>query len=110
MEISRSCPGAWYLNSPTSQVGHGELLAGILVVFLMQWVSLTAAALLAHTQCHPVAAAGALYATNIGALHPLGMEGWRFAFLSVAVVSATIGVLTYLFGHDPRFEDDRLAI
>ncbi len=30
--------------------------------------------------------AGALYATNIGALYPLGMEGWRFAFLSVGIV------------------------
>ena len=30
--------------------------------------------------------AGALYATNIGAFYPLGMEGWRFAFLSVGIV------------------------
>ena len=40
---------------------------------------------------------------------PLGMEGWRFAFLSVAVVSAAIGVLTFFLGHDPRFVDDRRA-
>ena len=50
---------------------------------------------------------GALYATNIGGLTPLGLEGWRFAFLSVAVVSALIGGLTFFLGHDPRFEDDR---
>ncbi|CAL8464814.1 g4349 [Coccomyxa elongata] len=49
---------------------------------------------------------GALYATNIGAFHPLGIEGWRFAFLSVGLLSASIGILTFLFGHDPRFEDD----
>ena len=30
--------------------------------------------------------AGALYATNIGAFYPLGMEGWRFAFLSVGIL------------------------
>ena len=29
---------------------------------------------------------GALYATNTAAHSPLGMEGWRFVFLSVAVV------------------------
>ena len=34
---------------------------------------------------------GALYATNIGAFHPLGIEGWRFAFLSVGLLSASIG-------------------
>lgn len=36
---------------------------------------------------------GALYATNIGAYHPLGIEGWRFAFLSVGLLSASIGDL-----------------
>ena len=40
--------------------------------------------------------AGALYATNIGALHPLGIEGWRFAFLSVGLLSATIGKHTLM--------------
>ena len=37
-----------------------------------------------------------------GCAAPFGIEGWRFSFLSVAVVSAGIGVFTYLFGEDPR--------
>lgn len=37
---------------------------------------------------------------------PLGIEGWRFVFLTVALVSASIGVLTFLLAHDPRFESD----
>ncbi|CAK0787030.1 hypothetical protein CVIRNUC_010246 [Coccomyxa viridis] len=48
---------------------------------------------------------GALYATNIGAFYPLGMEGWRFAFLSVGILSALIGIATFCFGSDPRFEN-----
>ena len=72
----------------------------------------TAAAARQVTICADVsdACAGALYATNIGALTPLGLEGWRFAFLSVAVVSALIGVLTFFLGHDPRFVDDRCIL
>lgn len=42
-------------------------------------------------ECLSYDRAGALYATNIGGLHPLGIEGWRFAFLSVGLLSATIG-------------------
>ena len=34
--------------------------------------------------------------------HPLGMEGWRFAFLMVALVSLSIGGLTLAFAKDPR--------
>ena len=36
------------------------------------------------------------------ATHPLGMEGWRFAFLMVALVSLSIGGLTLAFAKDPR--------
>ncbi|KAK9868059.1 hypothetical protein WJX84_009573 [Apatococcus fuscideae] len=53
---------------------------------------------------------GALYATNIGDSHPLGMEGWRFAFLSVAAVSLTIGVLNLLYAADPRCQPGQLRI
>ncbi|KAK9861788.1 hypothetical protein WJX84_005582 [Apatococcus fuscideae] len=45
---------------------------------------------------------GGLYATNVAATHPLGMEGWRFAFLMVALVSLSIGGLTLAFAKDPR--------
>ena len=34
------------------------------------------------------------------------MEGWRFVFLSVGILSVIIGIATFIFGHDPRFEDD----
>ena len=30
---------------------------------------------------------GAVFATNVGHLRPLALEGWRFAFLAVAVAS-----------------------
>ena len=45
--------------------------------------------------------------TCAGCLRPVGMEGWRFAFLSVALVSLAIGGLNFAFGHDPRFSSDR---
>lgn len=45
---------------------------------------------------------GALYATNIGDLVILGIEGWRFSFMSIGVVSIFIGILTLLFGRDPK--------
>ena len=35
---------------------------------------------------------GALYATNLGGARPLGYEGWRFAFFSVAMLSILIGL------------------
>ncbi|KAI3430502.1 hypothetical protein D9Q98_005097 [Chlorella vulgaris] len=47
---------------------------------------------------------GALYATNTAAHDPLGIEGWRFVFFSVAVVSALTGLLNFLFVHDPTFQ------
>lgn len=49
---------------------------------------------------------GALYATNVGHLHPLGVEGWRFAFLTVAVASWAIAGLTLLLAVDPRYTRD----
>lgn len=39
-------------------------------------------------------------------MHPLGIEGWRFVFLTVALVSITIGVATFFLSHDPRFGSD----
>lgn len=45
---------------------------------------------------------GALYATNMGKQRHFGVDGWRAAFLSVAVVSLAIGVLYWLFASDPR--------
>ena len=47
---------------------------------------------------------GALYATNVGAYAPLGIEGWRFVFLSVSVVSACAGVLNHQHVKDAAFD------
>lgn len=47
---------------------------------------------------------GALYATNTAAHTPLGIEGWRFVFFSVALASALAGLLCYLFAHDPTYK------
>ena len=38
-----------------------------------------------------------------GGTAPFGIEGWRFAFLSVALVSIAIGIGNFMFAHDPRF-------
>ncbi len=38
-----------------------------------------------------------------GSTSPFGIEGWRFAFLSVALVSIAIGVGNFMLAHDPRF-------
>lgn len=38
-----------------------------------------------------------------GGHSPFGIEGWRFAFLTVALVSIAIGIGNFMFGHDPRF-------
>ena len=37
-----------------------------------------------------------------GAHRPLGIDGWRLAFLAVAAVSALAGLLNALFTQDPR--------
>lgn len=47
---------------------------------------------------------GALYATNIGHLHPLGMHGWQFAFITVGLVSIGIGFLNLFASVDPRYK------
>jgi predicted MFS family arabinose efflux permease len=46
---------------------------------------------------------GALYATNVGALRPLGIDGWRFVFYSVAGCSIFVGILNLLYVHDPSY-------
>ena len=45
--------------------------------------------------------AGAFYATNVGATRPMGMEGWRFAFLLVSWLCCCT---------DPAVETYRTAI
>ncbi|KAL6782703.1 hypothetical protein ACKKBG_A07800 [Auxenochlorella protothecoides x Auxenochlorella symbiontica] len=46
---------------------------------------------------------GALYATNMGAATPLGVPGWRFVFVSVAVASAGVGLANGIWVHDPGY-------
>lgn len=47
---------------------------------------------------------GALYATNMGAYQPLGIDGWRFVFFSVSCLSCIAGVLNYCFSYDPTWK------
>lgn len=49
---------------------------------------------------------GALFSTNMGHLQPLGIEGWRFAFLVVALLSVGVGVLNLVGSVDPRYRAD----
>ena len=50
---------------------------------------------------------GAIFATNIGHVYVFGiMEGWRFAFLTVAIASWIIGLVTWLVAIDPRYSTD----
>ena len=46
--------------------------------------------------------AGAFFATSIGGLHLLGLEGWRFAFHVVAGISIAAGLTVLAIGRDPR--------
>ena len=46
--------------------------------------------------------AGGFFATSVGNGHPLGVEGWRFAFFLIASVSVFTGILTLLMASDPR--------
>ena len=51
---------------------------------------------------------GAVYATNMGALQPFGIAGWRFTFFSVAVASVVVGVLNAMYVHDPTYAPQQL--
>ncbi len=44
-----------------------------------------------------------MFFSTAGAHRPLGIEGWRFAFLTVAVVSVVVGLLNIIFVHDPSW-------
>ncbi|GIM07207.1 hypothetical protein Vretimale_11285, partial [Volvox reticuliferus] len=44
---------------------------------------------------------GAMFATNVGGMAPLGVAGWRVAFVAVGAVSLVIGALTLLLAVDP---------
>ena len=37
-----------------------------------------------------------------GTLRPFGLEGWRFAFVILGVISGCIGVVNFFFSADPR--------
>ena len=49
---------------------------------------------------------GALYATNVGATRPFGMEGWRFVFISVATASILVGILNARYVFDPTWSSN----
>ena len=52
--------------------------------------------------CDAGGMAGGFFATSVGNGHPLGVEGWRFAFFLIASVSVFTGILTLLMASDPR--------
>ncbi|KAK9826424.1 hypothetical protein WJX81_004002 [Elliptochloris bilobata] len=45
--------------------------------------------------------AGGFFATAVSGLHPLGLEGWRFAFYAVALTSAAAATAILALGTDP---------
>ena len=52
--------------------------------------------------CNVGGMAGGFFATSVGNGHPLGVEGWRFAFFLIASVSVFTGILTLVIASDPR--------
>lgn len=48
---------------------------------------------------------GVLWGTNVAAASPLGTEGWRVAFLGVAIVSLVIGCINAAFSREPRLPE-----
>ena len=46
--------------------------------------------------------AGGFFATSVGGLRPLGLEGWRFAFHVVAGISIGAGLVVLAIARDPR--------
>lgn len=45
---------------------------------------------------------GGFFATNVGHFRPLGIDGWRFAFYFVAIISIIVSCLVLRFAADPR--------
>lgn len=45
-----------------------------------------------------------------GGHHPLGIEGWRFVFLSVGIISFILGILNWCMAHDPRYAPDKRTL
>lgn len=45
---------------------------------------------------------GGIFATNIGGYSPFGIEGWRVAFLSFAIISGIWGIVSFICIRDPR--------
>ena len=45
-----------------------------------------------------------------GGHHPLGIDGWRFVFLSVGIISFILGILNWCMAHDPRYAPDKRTL
>lgn len=54
------------------------------------------------TACAAGGMIGGFFATNIGSTMPFGMDGWRFAFHLMAVVSLITSALVFYVATDPR--------
>lgn len=75
------------------------LVSLLLMLLLLMWNAAAAAAAVAGNLGSMLSSA---YATNIGGLTIMGMQGWRFAFITVAVISALAGVAMWIAAKDPR--------
>ena len=45
-----------------------------------------------------------------GGYRPFGIEGWRMVFLTVGLISFALGILNYIFAHDPRYARDNKSV
>jgi len=55
-----------------------------------------------HICCTQGGMIGGFFATNIGSTMPFGMDGWRFAFHLMALVSLVTSGLVFYIATDPR--------
>ena len=56
----------------------------------------------AHACAAPKPKRAPLAPAHAGTLRPFGLEGWRFAFVILGVISGCIGVVNFFFSADPR--------
>lgn len=51
---------------------------------------------------------GGLCSVLIAPITFMGIPGWRLSFHLVGIISVAVGVLVYLFAHDPHFLEDNM--
>ncbi|XP_050213302.1 putative glycerol-3-phosphate transporter 5 [Mercurialis annua] len=53
---------------------------------------------------------GGLCSVLLAPITVMGIPGWRLSFHLVGVISVIVGILVYLFTHDPHFSDDNSEV